>query len=511
MTKKTSKWLLVSVLTALLTTLIAFGTGPTNVTAAAGRTLVYGSTADPKGLSPLSTADTVSSNVIQQIYETLFRQDAKTLKAKPWLAKSYERKSATDWIIHLRTGIKFQDGTPFNAAAVKYTFDQMKDPKRAAPRASLLEPIASTTVVNDRTVEIKTKYPYGPFLAMLSHPNASIVSPTADKKGKLNTHPVGTGPFKFKSWTTGDSVKLVRNTDYWGKKPKLAGVTFKTVPDYATAVSMLQTGKIQLLDNVTSDYLSRIKSLTNVKLTNKVGTPMRYFGFNMQSNPGKNKKFRQAAAYAINAKTYVAQLNGLGTYNPSLIGPELFGYNKNDKKAATTYNLRKAKELVKANGFNKKTYTILVGNQPAYVQMAQVVQQQLAKAGIKVKIEKQEWATYLTTLASGKFEMTFSGWANSTGDASELFYPNLDSKNIGSSNYMRYSNKQFDAEVEKSRETLNTSERKKALSAANKIAMKDLPWIVMDHNSVAVAQAKDLKGVTVLPTGMWYLGGAYFN
>lgn len=511
MAKKMQKWVFVSMLVAALAVLVAWRSNSVAVNAASERTLVYGATADPKGLSPLATADTVSSNVIQQVYETLFRQDPKTLKAKPWLATSYDRKSATDWVIHLRKGVKFQDGTPFNAAAVKYTFDQMKDPKRAAPRASLLEPIASTTVVNDSTVEIKTKYPYGPFLAMLSHSNASIVSPTADKKGHLNTHPVGTGAFKFKSWTTGDSVKLVRNNNYWGKKPKLAGVTFKTVPDYATAVSMLQTGKIQLLDNVTSDYLSRIKSLSNVTLSNKLGTPLRYFGFNMSTKPGNNKKFRQAVAYAINAKTYVAQLDGLGIYNPSLIGPKLFSYNKNDKKAATTYNLQKAKKLVKANGFGKKTYTILVGNQPAYVQMAQVVQQQLAKAGIKVKIEKQEWATYLTTMATGKFEMTFSGWANSTGDASELFYPNLDSKNIGSSNYMRYSNKQFDAEVEKSRQTLNTAERKKALSAANKIAMKDLPWIVMDHNTVAVAQAKSLRGVTVLPTGLWYVGGAYFK
>lgn len=205
--------------------------------------ITYATTSKVVGLSPILTNDSVSSSVIEQIYETLFVRDIKTGKIVPQLAESYENPDKNTWKIKLKKNIKFQDGTPFNAEAVKYTFDKLKDPKTAAPRASLLEPVKSIEAPDDYTVILKTDKPYGPMLAALTHSNATIVSPTADKKQDLMTKPVGTGPFKFSKKENGEDIVLVKNEKYWKRPAKLDQVTFKVVPEITTAVSMLQTGK----------------------------------------------------------------------------------------------------------------------------------------------------------------------------------------------------------------------------------------------------------------------------
>lgn len=475
--------------------------------AAAGsnQDLTYATTSDAVGLSPLKTNDSVSSHVIEQIYETLFTRDPNTMKIKPLLAESYSTPNDTTWDIKLRKGIKFQDGTSFNAEAVKYTFDKFRDPKTAAPRASLLEPVKEVIVKDNYTVEIKTKYPYGPMLAALSHTNASIISPTADKKQDLNKQPVGTGPFKFVKWVTGDQIVLEKNKDYWRGAPKLNTVTFKVVPEVSTAISMLQTGQVQFIDNLPSEQLQRIESINTVKIQKKAGTPVSWLLFNMKKEPMKSLAFRQAVSYAVDRDAYIKKLNGLGVKSNSVIGPKVFGYDKSVESEGYSFDPEKAKKLIDDNGYKGKVITMLVANTPAYMQMAEIVQAELKDIGLDVKMETMEWASFLDAARAGKYDITFLGWTNSTADGSELLYPNFHSNNIGSSNDSQYSDPKFDKLVEESRQNIDPKVRAEKLKEANEYLVKNAVAVIMDHGMVTAAYNQSVKGLELDPTGQWSL------
>lgn len=473
----------------------------------ANQELTYATTSDVVGLSPIDTNDSVSAAMIEQIYGTLFKRDPETMEIKPHLAESYENPDDLTWEIKLKEGIEFHDGTPFNAEAVKYTFEEFMDEERAAPRASLLAPIDTVEVKDEHTVVIKTKEPYGPLLAALSHTNASIVSPTADKEGELNNNPVGTGPFVFEEWSKGDKVVLSRNENYWKDPAELEKVTMKVVPEYATAVSMLETGEVQFLDAIPPEQLPRIESLNNVEIQKKEGTQVYYLGFNMDKEPYNDKNFRKAVSHAVDREAYVNQLNGLGIKNNSIIGPQVFGYDEAASEEGYSYDPEKAKQIIEENGFEGQTISMLVANRESYMKMAEIVQSQLTEVGFDVSVETMEWGTFLDATTAGEFQMTFMGWSNSTADGSELLYPNLHSDNIGSSNRMSYDNSEFDKLVDQSRTTVDQEKRKEYLDKANVMAINDGVWVPMHHGVVTAAYDESVEGLTVDPTGQWSLYG----
>lgn len=471
--------------------------------------ITYASTTDIVGLSPILTNDSVSSAVIEQVYETLFVRNPETMEVEPFLAESYENPDPKTWVFKLKEGVKFQDGTPFNAEAVKYTFDKLRDPATAAPRASLLAPVESIEVQDEYTVVIKTTEPYGPLLAALSHTNAAIVSPEADKSGDLMKNPVGTGPFKFVEWVSGDHVTLEANNEYWQGAPKLQKVTFKVVPEVSTAVSMLQTGEVQFIDNLQADNLARLESLKNVEIIKKEGTRVSFLGFNTSKGLGSDLKFRQAVAHALDRDAYIQQLKGLGIKSNSIIGPKVFGYDAASEELGYSYDLEKAKQLLQEIGYNGEPVKMLVANTPAYMTMGEIVQAQLTEAGIKVAIETMEWGTFLDVSKQGNFDITFLGWSNSTADGSELLYPNLHGDNVGESNRVFYNNEEFNKLVDQSRSTVDQEARKQFLTEANNLAIQDAPWVIMEHGMATAAVDKSVKGFEMDPTGQWSLYKVY--
>src|SRR5712691_5410586 len=226
-----------------------------------GGTLVYAAGADPDSLDPANTDSNPGEAIGRMMNNFLVRFDAK-LKLKPDLATSWtQSKDGLTWIFKLRKGVKFHDGTPFNAEAVKYNFERFLGPEKPL-KASLHTPIIkSVDVVDESTVRFNLKVPFAFFLNNLAHSATAIVSPAAHQKwGKdLTLHPVGTGPFKFVEWVRGDRIVLERNDGYWGGRPLLDRVTVKTVKEDSARVLMLESGDTDLILNIPPEDIPRLR------------------------------------------------------------------------------------------------------------------------------------------------------------------------------------------------------------------------------------------------------------
>jgi peptide/nickel transport system substrate-binding protein len=476
--------------------------------------MTFVSATDAVGLSPILTNDSPSTNVIRTIYETLFVKDEEKGALVPLLAEGYENPDENTWVIKLKKDIKFQDGTPFNSDAVKYTFEKILDPAVAAPRASLIKSIERIETPDEYTVVLHTSAPYGIMITALAHPNLSIISPTADQAVDINREPkgAGTGPFQFKEWVSGDHVTVVKNENYWAGTPKLDSVTFKVVPEMSTAVSMLETGEADMLTRIPPEHLDRLKNNSDIAVTEIGGTYITYLGFNVSVKPFDNVKIRQAIANAINVDEYIPTLNGLGYKSKGIIGPKLIGYNEEIEGHGHDYDIDRAKQLLAEAGYPDGLKVVLtLGNTDTYTKIAPFVQAQLKKIGIEVVLNTMDWASYLTYTKEMKHEMMLGGWANVTGDGAELLFPQFYSGNIGGSNRTGYNDPEGDALILKTRTTIDQTQRESYLREANIKFTEEAIWIPLYHGNVTLATRSNLKGITLESTDQFLLNNAYME
>ena len=198
---------------------------------------------DAPTLDPHGQNDSQSNNTTSQIFDRLvdYAEDGTVV---PMLAESFEAVEDTVWEFKLKQGVKFHDGTDFNAEAVKANIDRILSEELASPKAFILEMIEEVVIVDEYTVQLKTSYPFGALPAHLAHNAGSIIAPSAieeEQSGgkKVDENPIGTGPFKFEKWERGSKIDLVKNEDYWGEPTDLAGLSFVVVPEQATRNAML--------------------------------------------------------------------------------------------------------------------------------------------------------------------------------------------------------------------------------------------------------------------------------
>ncbi|MDQ4077937.1 MAG: glutathione ABC transporter substrate-binding protein [Chloroflexota bacterium] len=472
-----------------------------------GGTLTYAAQADVVGFSPILTNDSVSSAANSQIYETLVRRNPETNEIEPLLAESWENPDDRTWLFHLREGVQFQDGTEFTADAVKFTFERMMDPEGAAPRASLLEPVDSIEVVDDYTVQITTKEPYGAFLAAMTHPNAAIVSPAAvEEFGDLMENPVGTGPFILADRTPGESFTLARNPDYWGDPPALDEVVYRVVPELSTQVALLETGEVDFIDTVPPEQIARLQSIPEVEVNLIEGTPITYLGFNHQRELWQDPLVRQAVAHAINQEDIIAATEPLAYASRGIIGPQVFGYSEAIEDEGYPYDPDQARALLEEaghpEGIEAELWTPDTGQYP---RIAQVVQEQLRQAGIDAEIRTLEWGAYLEATANYEHDLFLLGWSNVTADGSEMLYPNLHSANIGASNRSAYNNPEADEMIVATRETVDQEERLGLLHEANVYLVNDVAMVPLSHTVIPIAVRDAVQGLQVAPNGSWYM------
>lgn len=474
---------------------------------AAQETFTYAAQADAVGLSPVLTNDQVSSVANRHIYENLVRRNPDTLELEPWLAESWETPDDNTWIFHLREGITFHDGTPFDAQAVASTFERIKDPETGSPRASIMAPVETIEVVDDLTLKLTTGEPYGAFLAALAHINAAIESPTAvEEYGDLMRNPVGTGPYRFEEWVSGDRITLVANEDYWGGAPEIERFEIVVIPDVNTQIALLERGEVDLLDSLPPELITRAENTPRVELVSQPGTPMFFLGFNYEEALWQNRTAREAVASAVDTGVIVDLLQPTAVESCSIIGPQVFGYVEGVEEACVPADPARASE--QWSQVDARPVTLWVPQLGNYPRVGQIVQGQLSQAGFDIAIETVEWGAYLAATADLEQDLFLLGWSNVTADGSELLYPNLHTDNIGSSNRSGYSNPEIDAIIEQSRATTNQEARLELLDQANRALLEDIAWVTLYHEVVIVTHRGALEGMDLLPNGDWLIGNA---
>jgi peptide/nickel transport system substrate-binding protein len=452
---------------------------------------------DATNLDPHFITDIPSANVLyQKVYESLVTFD-KDMEIVPSLAKSWEQPDDTTWEFTLNEGITFHDGSAFNAEAVKVTFDRLLDPNTGSPQKDKLGMIKEVNVLDEYTVQFKLDAPYAPLLSILASNEGSIMSPKTVKEDpdSLAKHPIGTGPFAFESWKSGQSITLEKNEEYWGEQPKIDGIEFQVVPEDATRLAMIETGEAHISDQVPVTEIERIESSDRLNLYRTEGLAVEYVGFNTQKEPFDSVKVRQAISMAIEREAIIKGIyNGVGTLANAAMSPKVFGHSENVKPYE--YDPNAAKELLKEAGFEKGLeLTLITSDRKERINMAEVIQSQLKGIGISVDIQVLEYGAYIEAVDTGSHDMFIGGWGNATGDGDYNQYNLFHSASHGSpGNHFYYTNGKVDELIEQARKAVDPEDRKKLYEEAMIIEMEEAVYIPIrnyEHLAVYNNEVKD--------------------
>lgn len=451
------------------------------------------------GLAPYANNASASINVMKAIYEGLVARNIETNEIEPLLATSWENTDDLTWVFHLQDGVTFHDGTPFNADAVVYSFDQVENNPRAS-RSSIMEPIAEVTALDELTVQITTDEPYGPMLDMLSRPQMRIVSPEADQNSDLNAHGVGTGPHEFAEWAQGDRLTLEAYDDYWRGTSLVDEYIIREVSDYNTALSMMQSGEAHYVSKIPEQQAGRVDSMSGVALFTTEGTGVRYLGMNMDREPMNDIEFRRAVSMAIDRDAYIEHIGGLGKRTDSYAGTGTFGYDPAADDQGVAYDPEGAREIIEENGWEGQTIELVASNGENSVDMATLIQAALVEVGLDADIQLYEGATALERARAGEHDMYIAGY---TSDGNSMLFDTLHSLSIGDgSNMAQFSNADFDAMIDEANATVDEEQRAELLGEANLFAMEQMPWVVMRHDKNVVAMSDEAAEVIDIgPTG----------
>lgn len=467
-------------------------------------------------LDPHNLSDTMSISASRAIYENLVMFDA-DMKIVGQLAENYEiSEDSLTYTFHLRKGVKFHDGTDFNAAAVKANFDRImnKDNNlRTRSRFVVTEGEVETSRIDsietpdDYTVVFKLAAPYSPFINKLTL--VGIISPAAiEKYGNegLITNPVGTGPYVFKEWVEGDHMTATTNPNYWGTKPSVDSITIKEVPEAGSRTAMLQTGEADFIYPMPSDQISAAETTGDITVNATTSTIMRYVTLNTNLKELSDVRVRQAMNYAIDRNAYVQLMYaGYGAPATSVMAPSISYYSE---QPAYNYDLDKAKSLLAEAGYPDGFKLTLWGdNTTQEVKGMTFVKQQLEQIGIEVEVVPMEPATIsdkiYVPLEDAEINMWYVNWSPSSCDADgamrALFYSSMCPPTSANTAY--YNNPEVDDLLDQGIASADPQVLTTVYSKAQTILWNDAPWLFLGNDKNIFANKTYLTGVSVAPDG----------
>lgn len=441
---------------------------------------------EAKGLDPmLGATDRPSAAIYCNIYETLLKVNEKN-EIVPGLATSYKQIDDVTYEFKLKKGVKFHNGENFTAKDVVFTMTRGAN----TPITQYIWGIVDTSgfkIIDDHTVRVKLKQPNAPFIAVTTCSTAAILNEryvaTAGKAS--GTHPIGTGPYKFVEWKKGVQITMERNENYHGKKPEAGKIIVRTIPEASNRTIELESGGCDIAMDIQAADRARIEKSSKLRLIVKPGNAIRYIGFNTSKAPYNKVEVRQAIAHAIDIKGIVASvLRGYGQITNGPISPNVMFYDKSAKMIP--YDVDKAKKMLADAGFPKgfKT-TIWCDERKENVDIATILQAQLAEIGITADINVQEFGAYINSAYAGKTDIYIMGWSSASPDPDIVFYSVFYSKNKGDGGNCSYLNDpKVDKLIERGRQTFDKAERAKIYKELQEYLLQIVPWVYLWVDSV---------------------------
>ncbi len=478
----------VTVLAVLLTVFA----GPT-AAQTSDDTLVVGQIAEPKSLDPQTVTATNDFRILVNIFDGLVRFKRGTLEVEPALA--------TDWTVSddqltytfdLREGVTFHDGTPFDAEAVKFTFDRMLDPDHPQhgtgpfPLAFFFSMVEAVETPDPMTVTFQLKEPFAPFLSNLAYPTGLIVSPSAvaESGQGFGRAPVGTGAFRFAEWTPDEAVTLARNPDYWDGAPSMETVVFRPIPDAAARASDMLSGGIDIMAEVPPASLAAFRDNPNFIVHEETGPHLWFLILNTREGPFSDKRVRQAVNYAIDKESLIEDvLQGTADIAAGPI-PPAFDWANDGSVQPYPHDPEKARELIRQAGVEGASLTFYVAEggsgMLAPVAMAEAIQTDLKAVGLNARIETYEWNTFLSNVnpgLAGKADMAEMAWMTNDPDTLPFLALRSDAMpETGGFNAGYYANAEVDRLLAEARRTTDPAARGALYNQVQAIIHDDAPW-----------------------------------
>jgi peptide/nickel transport system substrate-binding protein len=526
-------------------TTVAPTVAPTTAPAAKPVTFIFGAQADPVCIDPALITDGVSGRVVNQIFEGLVKYDKDTTNVVPSLAEKWTvSDDGKVWTFTLRKGVKFQDGTDFDAAAVVFNWDYWANTKNALHDGQIKNKntfeyyanqfggfdadsiISKVEAVDASTVKFTLKDAQAPFLNNMAMTFFTLWSPKALTAAGIDSckKPVGTGPFTFVEWKPNESVTLDVFPGYWDKAnaAKVSKVIIRTIKDNSQRLAALKAGEIQGMEGLNpSDVVTTQKDATLQVLLRPANTTG-YLAFNYKYKEFQDVKVRQAFAQAINKKAIVDALyGGTGQVAKEFQPPALWGYNKDLTDFA--YDTAAAKKLLADAGFpnglseitgadGKKValeFWYMPVSRPYFPnpkEIAEAISADLAKAGITVKLQTVDWTAYLDKRKNGELPLYMLGWTGDNGDPDNFIcnFFCLNAKDEAKVNEGFVQDKEVSDLLKKAAITIKQADRIPMYTKAEQLIHDKVLRVFIANNQPPLAFTKKVSGYVVNPTGTEY-------
>ena len=505
-----------------------------------GGTFTYGRGADSVTLDPVNATDGESFAVTRQIFDGILEFKPGTTDPVASLASEIPQpeQGGRQYTINLREGVKFHDGSDFNAEAVVFNFDRWRLADNEFHTGggnqtsnfsyyssqfygfdddSIIE---SVEAVDEYTVRFGLREPLGPFLRNLAMSAFAIASPTALEKDveAFWENPVGTGPFKFDAWDKGSEVRLVANDDWWasdlpaaqgGGGPNVERIAFRSIEDNSSRVASLSGGQLSGADGLTPDDVPTVEENPDLKVLTRPPLNIGYLALNCEKEPFNDLNVRRAMAAAINMEEIVQAFFGdtaqvaTNAYPPTVPywreATEPYAYDPDEAR-------RLLEEAGYADGFDMELWFMPIPRpyMPDGRGVAQAMQRDLEQVGINAKLVTREWGTYLEETSRGTHDACILGWTGDNGDPDNFLNVLLSSKSAtpeDALNVAYYKNPDLDEILDQGATTIDENERRRLYEEAQVIIYDDVPWVVIDYAQPPLGYLKSVTGVTPNPTG----------